>query len=51
MEPAPCNVLDHVVAMFNGVLNMVQVIMVAWLAKRAVTRDAVEKAANGSGRH
>ena len=46
-EVAPCNVLDHVVAMFNGLLNMVQVVLVAWLTKRAITRDAVQRDRNG----
>jgi len=51
MEPSQCNAWDHVVAMFNGLMNAIQIVMVAWLTKRAVTRDAVERAANGSGSH
>jgi len=37
-----CDVWDHVVSMFNATLNCVQIVMVAWLAKRAVKKDAID---------
>jgi hypothetical protein len=48
IELGPCNVWDHVAAMFNGMLNCIQIVLVAWLTKRAIARDATEKARNGT---
>ena len=46
IEPIPCPTMDHVVHMFNATLNAIQIVLVAWLTRRAVSKDRQERNGN-----
>lgn len=45
-----CVWMDQVVQMFNATLNVIQIVMVAYIAKRAVQKNGEEKAMKRAGK-